>query len=80
MKILLVISMIIAFLVVCWFVLKNQQYKNFYKNLKPGTRCYFYIGENREHGQIETIDQFGNIIIRDMYGNFHARNPKDLYI
>jgi predicted RNA-binding protein with PUA-like domain len=80
MKIFLVIVLIVALLVVCWFVLKNQQYKNFYKNLKPGDHCYFYIGENREPGQVEAIDQFGNIIIRDMYGNFHVRNPKDLYI
>jgi predicted RNA-binding protein with PUA-like domain len=80
MEITLSIILIIAFLIVCWFVLKNQQYKNFRKNMKPGTRCYFYIGENREPGQIETIDQFGNIIIRDQYGNFHVRNPKDLYI
>jgi len=80
MKIFLVIVLIIVFLIVCWFVLKKQQYKNFRKNMKPGDRCYFYIGENREPGQIETIDQFWNIIIRDQYGNFHARNQKDLYI
>jgi hypothetical protein len=48
--------------------------------MKPGDHCYFYIGEMRERGQIESIDRFGNIIIRDKYGNCHVRNPKELYI
>jgi len=80
METLLSIILIIAFLVVCWFILKNQQNKNFQENMKPGDHCYFYIGEMRERGQIESIDRFGNIIIRDKYGNCHVRNPKDLYI
>ncbi len=74
------IVFLFAFTIMCWYILKRQQNKNFQRNMQKGDDCFFTLEGGREHCHIKQICDDGYIIIEDLYGSFYRKSRKELYV
>ena len=65
-KILLAMIAMFVITLLAWVLIVNRKTKNFQKYMKPGDRCYFYIGEVKHTAEIISVgEMYVNIVVED---------------
>ena len=61
-------------------MLIEMKYRQFYKHMKVGQKCMFFIGEERHPCQIHSFTKDGRVVIQDEFGVQFVRSPQELYL